>query len=187
MESESNDLAPGLILGDVGIQVPDDTEVRTDVCCFVRVRRLPEPPEASDGAEVETLRLKPLPGSPDGADCLFILRHAQLDRWQEDAFTGEFRTRQPACARSYFANGGVTLHLLDLDFFVPSFDPMALGDGVDVMQVAEDREVVVGRDSEFNILAVVLRRGCGSEFAARVAVIKEESCAAPAWSRKHDC
>ena len=44
----------------------------------------------------------------------------------EQPFRGEFRTRQPAQARIFFRNDGRQLHLLDLSFWVPPFDPADL-------------------------------------------------------------
>ncbi len=90
---------------------------------------------------IQELLLDGLPGSEeDGEHVSYVIRHRQLDEWTEDAFSGEYRTRQPALARQFFLNGGKTLHVVDLLFHVPPFDPSSLAEDEDPESVAEARE-----------------------------------------------
>lgn len=90
---------------------------------------------------IQHLLLDGLPGSEeDGEDVSYVIRHRQLDEWREDAFAGEYRTRQPALARQFFLNGGKTLHIVDLLFHVPPFDPTVLAEDEDPESVEEARE-----------------------------------------------
>jgi len=148
MDFISNDnaaleLRPGLVLGIPERAVATDTRVRTDVASMLRIRRSPEPLSAGDGLEVQRVFMDKLPGSPEGAECHFTLRYRALNRWEEEHFADEYRTRQPALARMYFRNGGKELHLVDVTFWVPAFDPSEL-EGVeaerDPMEIAEERE-----------------------------------------------
>jgi len=137
------DLRPGLVLGEVERALSNDTTVRTDVACLLRVGRSPEPFAEDKELEVQRLFIDDLPGSPEGAECQFTLRYRRMSRWEEEVFAGEYRTRQPAIARMYFRNGGKDLHMVDLDFWVPPFDPSQLeGDDAerDPNEVAEERE-----------------------------------------------
>lgn len=134
--SDLQDLQPGLVLS---AQLPTDgasPQVRTDVSCFLRVKRSPEP--LGEGAE--RLFIPKLPGSPAGDHCEFRLDLHRLTEWDESPFRGEFRTRQPALARQYLDNGGDTLHLMDVTFYVPPFDPSVLASTEDPDEVAELRE-----------------------------------------------
>jgi hypothetical protein len=137
------DLRPGLVLGAPERSIAPDVRVRTDVACMLRVRRSAEELRDDDLLEVQRALIADLPGSPEGAECSFTLRCRELRRWQEEAFAGEYRTRQPAIARMYFRNGGKQLHLIDLTFWVPPFDPTQL-EGVDAErdpnEIAEERE-----------------------------------------------
>jgi hypothetical protein len=141
---EIADLRPGLILAapEERPPLPAPREVRTDIACFLRVRRSAEGLEPREGEVIEQLFVKDLPGSPEGADCEYILRHRKLLEWREDAFAGEFRARHPSLARAFFDNGGAELHLLDIVFFVPSFDPKSLDPRENPEDVAEKREEV---------------------------------------------
>ena len=146
--SAISDLQPGLVLSEQKPAVAVDAEVRTDIACFVRVRRSPTPLEPVGETLVEQLWIKDLSGSPDGAECSFVLRHHVLEEWDEEPFRGEFRTRQPALARHYLDNGGRTLHLLDVQFVVPPIDPARLAEQLDravpeeeLLELAEAREV----------------------------------------------
>ena len=137
------ELRPGLVLGEVGRVVPNDTTVRTDVACLLRVRRSAVPFGEDSELEVQRNFMVALPGSSEGAECLFTLRYRRLGRWEEAAFAGEYRTRQPAIARMYFRNGGTDLHMVDLSFWVPPFDPALLEGGDaerDPIEIAEERE-----------------------------------------------
>lgn len=139
------DLRPGLVLGMPEPPVSQALEVSTDVTAFIRVRWSPEElvfdPLAPDDAPeaVRRLFIKELPGSPIGEHCTFRIVHHELYEWVEKAFAGEFRTRQPAVARMFFDNGGRKLHLIDLDFWVPPFDPETLNEDEDPEAVADER------------------------------------------------
>ena len=90
---------------------------------------------------IQQLLLDDLPGSEEsGEDVSYVIRHRQLDEWREEAFLGEYRTRQPALARQFFLNGGRTLHIVDLLFHVPPFDPTGLAEDEDPGTVEEARE-----------------------------------------------
>jgi len=90
---------------------------------------------------IQQLLLEGLPGSEEqGEDVSYVIRHRQLDEWREDAFVGEYRTRQPALARQFFLNGGKTLHIVDLLFHVPPFDLEVLAEDEDPESVEEARE-----------------------------------------------
>jgi hypothetical protein len=135
---------PGLVLGQPAPPAHPDTVVRTDVGCFLRVRISPVPldPVALDlpPGSVQTLFLEGLPGTEDGAECSYAIRHRQLDEWNDETFAGEYRTRQPAIARHFFLNGGKTLHLLDLLFHLPPLEFDALQEDEDPETVEEERE-----------------------------------------------
>ena len=137
-DAHTIDLRPGLVLGTPEVRrSPEERLVRSDVAAFVRVERSLT---AVDPDQALTLTLDSLPGSPDGERCRFVVRVRSLDGWDEEAFRGEFRTRQSALGRLYFDNGGQRLHLLDLCFEVPPFDPATLPADVDPEEVAEERE-----------------------------------------------
>ena len=90
---------------------------------------------------IQQLLLDDLPGSEEeGEQVSYVIRHRQMDEWREDVFAGEYRTRQPALARQFFLNGGKTLHIVDLLFHVPPFDPMGLAEDQDPAAVEEARE-----------------------------------------------
>jgi hypothetical protein len=146
--SAISDLQPGLVLSEQKPAVAVDADVRTDIACFVRVRRSNVALAAVGESAVERLWIKDLAGSPEGAECSFVLRHHVLEEWDEEPFQGEFRTRQPALARHFLDNGGRTLHLVDVDFVVPPIDPAALSARLDreipedeLIELAEAREV----------------------------------------------
>ncbi len=139
------DLRPGLILGMPDPEPVEAVEIRTDVACFLRVRHsaeelefLPGVAEDEPGA-IKKVFVADLPGSPDGDVCTFRMTHHELDSWVEDAFRGEFRTRHSAGARLYFENGGRRLHLVDVDFWIPPFDPSQLHESEDPEAIAEER------------------------------------------------
>ena len=135
---------PGLVLAKP--EPPAQTDkVRTDVGCFLRVRVSPVPLdpvalELPDDA-VQTLLLENLPGvdEGEGAECAYAIRHRRLDEWQDEAFAGEYRTRQPSLARHFFLNGGKTLHPLDLLFHLPPLDFDTLSEDEDPETVEEER------------------------------------------------
>lgn len=124
--SATADLQPGLVLADARPPVPADLNVRTDVACFVRVRRSPVPLEPPEDEELERLWIKDLAGSAEGERCAYTLVHHELEEWDETPFAGEFRTRQPALVRHFLDNGGRSLHLVDVTFVVPPLDPSTL-------------------------------------------------------------
>lgn len=136
-------LRPGLVLAEPGAPVRPDV-VRTDVGCLLRVRMSPVPLDAKalglPDDSIQTLFLDGLPGSDEGEECSYAVRHRALEQWQEDAFQGEYRTRQPAVARHFFLNGGKTLHLLDLLFHLPPLDFEALEEDEDPESVEMERE-----------------------------------------------
>ena len=148
LDTDANvDLRPGLVLGMPEPLAQNKIEVTTDVACFLRVRHsaevIPFDPDADDDVEhglgIGRLFVKDLPG-PFGGDYLtFRLSHHALGEWDERPFAGEYRTRHPAAARMYFENGGARLHLVDLDFTVPPFDPAGLDEADDPEVVAEQR------------------------------------------------
>jgi hypothetical protein len=131
------ELQPGLVVADHKTPVAADAFVRTDVACFVRVRRSPVPLEGTDEVPAEKLWIKSLPGSPAGVHCHFTLRHDAMDEWTEEPFAGEFRTRRPAMARHFLDNGGKTLHLVDVTFTVPPLDPADI-EAVEGRKLTED-------------------------------------------------
>ena len=139
------DLRPGLVLGVPEPEPVEAIDIRTDVACFLRVRRSAEELVFVDGlAEdepgvVKKVFVRDLPGSPEGDTCTFRMTHHALDSWVEDAFRGEFRTRHSSSARMYFDNGGTRLHLVDVDFWVPPFHPGDLDASEDPELVAEER------------------------------------------------
>jgi len=139
------DLRPGLVLGLAEPELVEAVDIRTDVACFLRVRFSAEQlhfiedlAEDTPGA-VKRVFVRDLPGSPKGDTCTFRMVHHALDTWVEDAFRGEFRTRHSAAARMYFDNGGRRLHLVDVDFWIPPFNPANVSEHDDPEQVAEDR------------------------------------------------
>lgn len=90
---------------------------------------------------IQQLLIEDLPGSEeDGEEVSYVIRHRQMDQWQEDVFAGEYRTRQPALARQFFLNGGKTLHIVDVLFHVPPFDPMGLAEDMDPSAIEEARD-----------------------------------------------
>jgi hypothetical protein len=139
------DLRPGLVLGLPEPRLGKSLEVCTDVTCFIRVRWCPDelvydPLSADDDDDaVRRLFIRDLPGSPAGEHCTFRITHHELSEWTEEAFVGEFRTRHSASARLYFDNGGRLLHLQDLEFWVPPFDPDTINEDEDPEAVADER------------------------------------------------
>ncbi|MBJ93244.1 MAG: hypothetical protein CMP23_02080 [Rickettsiales bacterium] len=142
-DSDALELRPGLVFGAVDRLPRHDTRVRTDVACLLRVRRSAAPFGEDEELELQRAFVQQLPGSPDGAECQFTLRYRRMARWEEEQFAGEYRTRHPALARMYFRNGGSDLHLIDLSFYVPPFDPSQLEGAeaeLDPVELAEQRE-----------------------------------------------
>jgi hypothetical protein len=136
--SSELDFRPGLILGETARDRSVDVDVRTDVAAFVRVRWLPEPLDL-EADDVEGLEVADLPGSVDAVELPFQLIHHEMTEWDEEVFAKEFRTQRPSLVRLYFANGGVTVHLVDLTFSVPPFDPSELEEDEDPELIAEQR------------------------------------------------
>ncbi len=129
---------PGLVLAETDRGDAVDTTVRTDVAAFARVRWSPEALDP-DQEGVDALSVIDLPGSAEAVKLPFQLVHHELEDWEEEVFEGEFRTQRPALIRNYFANGGVTAHLVDVTFSVPPFDPSGLDDDEDPELIAEQR------------------------------------------------
>ncbi len=147
LDVDSTDLRPGLVLAMPEPPAARKIAVTTDVACFLRVRHsaveIPFDPEAEADVEhglgIGRLWVKDLPGPAGGDYLTFRLSHSALGEWDERPFSAEYRTRHPAAARMFFDNGGSRLHLVDLDFTVPPFDPAALPEEDDPEVVAEQR------------------------------------------------
>ena len=139
-EGGQADIRPGLVLGATEQRLPESAaQVRSDVTAFLRVDRSPQPLDAED-AEVFEVKVPALPGSAGPEVCHFHIRHRHLEGWEEEQFKGEYRTRSSGLSTLYFENGGRTLHLCDLRFTVPAFDPSSLPADEDPEEVAEARE-----------------------------------------------
>jgi hypothetical protein len=145
LDPNAVDLRPGLVLGMPEPPPAKRLEVSTDISCFLRVRWTPDElvyegmPDEDDDTAVRRRFIKDLPGSPAGDYGTFRMIHHEISEWVEEVFVGEFRTRHPAGARMFFDNGGRLLHLVDLEFWVPPFDPSELSEDVDPELVAEER------------------------------------------------